>query len=297
MSSNSAYKPTSLQCEIIINSIITIHYFEYGIGFEFLGERHDFWEFLYVDKGTVEVTTDNAVYTIDSGMLIFHKPMEFHAIHALGNKAPNLVAMSFTSKSDSMKFFEEKQYTLNEDEKMLISQIIVESKDAYLSAINIPSVEEMIKNPNAPFGSFQIIKHNLERLLIDLHRRDTSYTKSDRDVSIKQKNNRNVILCSVLNYMEQNINNKLTVKDICQHTMVGKSRLQDVFLKEFGHGVIEHFNRMKMEMAKEYIRNESMNFTEISSLLGFDSIHYFSKKFKKINHMTPTEYALSIKSF
>lgn len=85
----------------------------------------------------------------------------------------------------------------------------------------------MIKNPHAPFGSFQIIKQNLERLLIDLHRRDTSYTKGDRDVSIKQKSYRNVILCTVLNNMEQNINNKLTVKDICQQTMVGKSRLQD----------------------------------------------------------------------
>lgn len=142
MSGNSGYKPTSLQCEIVINSVITIHYFEYGIGFEFLEERHDFREFLYVDKGTVEVTTDDGTYTMESGMLIFHKPMEFHSIRALGNKPPNSVAMSFTSKSDSMKFFEQKQYILNEDEKKLISQIIAESKDAYLSAINIPSIEK-----------------------------------------------------------------------------------------------------------------------------------------------------------
>ena len=79
---------------------------------------------------------------MESGMLIFHKPMEFHSIRALGNNPPNLVAMSFTSKSDSMKFFEQKQYILNEDEKKLISQIIAESKDAYLSAINIPSIEK-----------------------------------------------------------------------------------------------------------------------------------------------------------
>lgn len=297
MSGNTGYTPTSLPCEIIINSIITIHYFEYPVGFEFLGERHDFWEFLYVDKGIVEVTTDNATYTIESGMLIFHKPMEFHAIRALGNKAPNLVAMSFTSKSESMKFFEEKQYLLNENEKKFISQIIAESKHAYLNAINIPSIEKMIKDPNAPFGSFQIIKHCLERLFIDLYRRDTSSTKYKRDVSIKQKNTRNLILCSATSYLEQNINNRLTVKDICEHTMVSKSQLQHVFQKEFGHGVIEHFNQMKIELAKDYIRNESMNFTEISCLLGFGSIHYFSKKFKQITKMTPTEYALSIKSF
>ena len=52
---------------------------------------------------------------------------------------------------------------------------------------------------------------------------------------------------------------------------------------------------MKIDMAKELIRNKNMNFTQISDQLGYTSIHYFSRQFKKITGMTPSEYASSIK--
>ena len=47
------YIKTTLKREIAIDSIITIHYFEYMKDFVFHGESHDFWEFLYVDQGSV----------------------------------------------------------------------------------------------------------------------------------------------------------------------------------------------------------------------------------------------------
>ena len=39
-----------------------------------------------------------------------------------------------------------------------------------------------------------------------------------------------------------------------------------------------------------------MNFTQISAHLGYTSIHYFSRQFKKIVGMTPSEYASSVKA-
>ena len=45
------YVKTVLKKEIVIDSIITIHYFEYSKDFSFSGEAHNFWEFLYVDAG------------------------------------------------------------------------------------------------------------------------------------------------------------------------------------------------------------------------------------------------------
>ena len=51
---------------------------------------------------------------------------------------------------------------------------------------------------------------------------------------------------------------------------------------------------MKIEKAKEYIRENEMNFTQISDELGFSSIHYFSRLFKKKTGMTLTEYRSSV---
>ena len=53
---------------------------------------------------------------------------------------------------------------------------------------------------------------------------------------------------------------------------------------------------MKIDMAKQLIRTEQMNFTQISEKLGYSSIHYFSRQFKKLTGMTPSEYASSIKA-
>ena len=48
-----------------------------------------------------------------------------------------------------------------------------------------------------------------------------------------------------------------------------------------GLGIIEYFSNMKIESAKEMIRTGHMNFTQISEQLGYASIHYFSRQFKK----------------
>ena len=53
---------------------------------------------------------------------------------------------------------------------------------------------------------------------------------------------------------------------------------------------------MKVEAAKQMIRDEQMNFTQISESLGYSSIHYFSRQFKKMTGMTPSEYASSIRA-
>ena len=60
--------------------------------------------------------------------------------------------------------------------------------------------------------------------------------------------------------------------------------------------MIEYFSEMKIDAAKQMIRTEHMNFTQISQQLGYSSIHYFSRQFKKIAGMTPSEYASSIKA-
>ena len=49
-----------------------------------------------------------------------------------------------------------------------------------------------------------------------------------------------------------------------------------------------------LEKAKELIRENDKNFTQISEELGFSTVHYFSRLFKKKTGMTPTEYRSSV---
>lgn len=57
---------------------------------------------------------------------------------------------------------------------------------------------------------------------------------------------------------------------------------------------MEFFNRLKIEKAKELIRTRQFTFSQIADQLGYSSIHYFSRQFKKITGMSPTEYTESV---
>ena len=156
------YIKTKLKRSIDIDAIITLHYFEYMKNFEFKGESHNFWEFLYVDKGTVAVRADDTWTTLKTGDIIFHQPNEFHAIKSIGKDSPNLVVMSFTCDSPAMDFFIRRNFTLSMEERSMISQIITEARQTFSTPMHIPSVEQVELKDNTPFASQQMILLYLE---------------------------------------------------------------------------------------------------------------------------------------
>ena len=80
---------------INIGKIYSIHYFEYMSDFSFEGESHDFWEFICVDKGEVEVTGGDKKFILHKGEIAFHEPNEFHNVTATGTIEPNLMLSPF----------------------------------------------------------------------------------------------------------------------------------------------------------------------------------------------------------
>lgn len=100
----------------------------------------------------------------------------------------------------------------------------------------------------------------------------------------------------VINYLESNLTTHVTIEQICRDNLIGRSQLQKIFKVQCNMGIIEYFSMLKINAAKEMIRTNRMNFTQISEHLGYTSIHYFSRQFKKMVGMTPSEYASSIKA-
>ena len=113
--------------------------------------------------------------------------------------------------------------------------------------------------------------------------------------SIKQKND-SLIYNRITTYLEEHICERLTIETICQDNLIGRSQLQKLFREQTHCGVIDYFSHLKIRAAKEMIRTQKMNFTQISDTLGYSSIHYFSRQFKKITGMTPSDYTSSIKA-
>lgn len=277
-----------------IPQIITIHYFEYGKEFLFKGESHDFWEFLCVDKGEITVTADHQTHILPKGSIIFHKPGQFHSVAANGMIAPNLVVISFVCHSPAMDFFEDKILCLEEPERNLLATVIAEAGDAFLTPLNDPYTRQFSGNPRQRPGAEQVIRLSLEHFLISLYRKGTMSAPDPqltRSIKLKQDDETFRHICA---YMEAHLSQTLTIEQICYDNLIGISQLQKLFRSKCGSGIITYFSHMKIMRAKEMIREQNMNFTQIADSLGYTSIHYFSRQFKKITGMTPSEYSLSI---
>lgn len=289
------YSKTKLNEIITINSIITIHYFEFASDYVFKGEKHNFWELLYVDSGEVEIMADTKGYKLEQGDIVFHKPNEFHSVWANGKIAPNIVVVSFDCDSEAMKFFENKILYLSSSKKDLIGKIIKEGKNTFINDFGMDYIA-LEKKDNAKIGSEQLIKIYLEMLLIGLIRENDSSHSEERLYSAAKKRVEEDIIDNIIEFMNSNLHKNLRFDDICQEFYFGKTYLKTIFKESTGQGVMSYFRMLKMEEAKKLIREGKNNFTEISEMLGFDSVHYFSRSFKRYVKMTPSEYAVSVKA-
>lgn len=289
------YVKTDLKEELVIKKIVTVHYFEYAKNYIFEGEKHDFWEFLYVDKGEVEVIAGELGYRLNQGDIIFHKPNEFHNIWANGRVAPNLIVISFECKSSAISYFENKILSIGDYEKNLLAQIIREAKEAFVSPLNLPSLKNLERNPCSRFGCEQLIKIYLEQMLIHMIREGTHVKKEVKLSSSVKERSEEDMLKKIKSYLEQNVRTNLSFDDVCRFSSLSRTYLKVLFKEKTAMSVMEYFRALKIEEAKKLIREGNHNFTQIANELGYASIHYFSRHFKKVTDMTPTEYASSVK--
>ena len=154
----SDYVGLNLKKHIEIGKLFTVHYFEYSSDFNYIGESHDFWEFLYVDKGKVLASADGREFELSQGEIVFHKPNEWHTIKGNLTVAANSVVVSFECRSPAMKFFENKVLKISDEQKLLVSKIISEYKNAFSTPLNDIYTKSLKRNNNTPVASEQFIK-------------------------------------------------------------------------------------------------------------------------------------------
>lgn len=291
---------TQLSPVISIDQLISFHYFEYASGFVFEGEHHDFWEFLYVDKGQVQVQADEMTFELEQGHIIFHQPDEFHTVRVLPHhRPPNLIVISFDCVSPAMSHFRNKLLILGDSDRHHLSQALQEGFQAFHPPYDNPADHTLVRRPDAPFAGEQLVKIHLEMLLISLIRsffREGSGQQPPKPTSANKANFEQELADRIVQYLQANLSSSLTLDQVCARFHLGKTRLKDIFHTRLGSGVLEYYKYLKFEEAKTLIREHKYNFTEIAAKLGYASIHYFSREFKKHAGMSPSEYAQTVQA-
>lgn len=295
-----AYRAFRLEQSITIHKIYSIHYFEYRKDFVFSGESHDFWEFVCVDRGEVFARNGDALTLIREDDICFRKPNLFHGIEANGVVAPNLVVISFECNSPAMRFFEDRILRVDQTEKHFLAGIIAEAGRCLAGRLDNPYLQALERREDAVFGAEQMIGLYLEMFLLHLYRRyavpDSGDAPGGRGGKGLNTDRDSAVFEQLRSYLAQHISEQLNVSRICRDNLLSRTRLQDICRKFAGMGVIECFNRMKIEQAQIFLREQAGSCRQIAERLGYGSANYFTRQFHQYTGMTPSEYDRSIKA-
>lgn len=263
---------------IDIKKIYTFFRTNFRSNYIFNGERHDFYEMVFVMDGNVGVTADSDVYVLEKGQVIVHRPNEFHKIWSEFDTNPNVIIISF-----SAPFFPDINAKVMKMDAYQMREII-ELYNCSFSCferigVSINSVSAKNKI------SAQEFKLRLELFILSVIKRQT-----DMPLNVYKSAG---LYSSVVKFMTDNPDAGYTIDDIAERYSISSAYLKKIFKKYSGCGVIQYYNKLRIGLACDYL-GSGTSVKETALLLGFNDQNYFSTFFKRFVGKSPSEYKKSI---
>ena len=271
---DNPFNYSNISSSLDISEIYTKFYQEKGTNYNFSGEKHSYWELTYVDKGELLTTIDRVSYHLKQGDLIFYAPMQFHTQSTFEKISSSYLTINFKMNFNHADLLCNKIFSLKRDSYFIVTKLI-----------------EELSNDNLYSNDLSLCY--LKQLIIQMLRLDNSHFHSKPTTNMQQTYE-NELLNDILLYIDNNIYEKISVSTLCEHFCISTSMLHSLFRKNMNNTAKNYINELKLSKSKELIRNSTHTLSEISEMLGFSSIHYFSKKFKSYFNISPTEYSKSI---
>ena len=100
----------------------------------------------------------------------------------------------------------------------------------------------------------------------------------------------NELVCKILNYIDNNINKKITIEELSLRFFYNRYYIMKLFKKEIGISLFDYINNLRIYNSINSINNSNKLLIRIAIDNGFYSLEYFSEMFKKIIGVSPSIY-------
>ncbi|KQO18314.1 AraC family transcriptional regulator [Paenibacillus sp. Leaf72] len=97
-------------------------------------------------------------------------------------------------------------------------------------------------------------------------------------------------LTEILSYIHMNSGSDITIQDLAKRACLHPNYFIRMFKEQMGVPPIQYIARLKIEKAKELLADSTLSVSEVAEQAGFNDLFYFSKQFKKIAGLSPTEF-------
>jgi AraC-like DNA-binding protein/mannose-6-phosphate isomerase-like protein (cupin superfamily) len=100
-------------------------------------------------------------------------------------------------------------------------------------------------------------------------------------------------LAPVFTYIDEYYQDKLTVQQLADLAGLSRFHFSRLFKQVTDKSLIEFINLVRINKSENMLRNTRMNISEIALAAGFSDIYYFSRTFKQLKKISPSEWRRS----
>lgn len=124
----------------------------------------------------------------------------------------------------------------------------------------------------------------IKQILLLLLRSDTKKVLAEQDSFDK------VRLKPVLDYVEDHLNDRIQVEEVCHIANMSYYYFVKYFKKSIGFSFTEYVNYRKVKSAERLLLTKDLSITEVGEKIGMPNMAHFYKMFKKYNDCSPKQY-------
>ena len=187
----------------------------------------------------------------------------------------NVIHNFFDAYKSSVPFF----YLIGEAVYALELQMNdIDIKDMEKEFFDLFKVEINIKKIAEFNNIFDVSASKITDLNLNLSKND------------KKDESRHYIINSAVSYINDNISDGISLEKVAEKIYVSPEYLSRLFKKEIGMNFKEYLIDCKMAKAMELLKDPQYKVYEISKMIDYRTVGFFSKVFQKYTGLTPTEY-------
>ncbi len=241
---------------------------------------HNYFQLIGIISGSGTVFVEDTPSRISAGTVYLFRPGQRHAIHQdkTGREPLSLFDVKFLVGDPSMT--------------QLLSGMdnVIACKDFPRFSRHFGKLIE--ESARQQLGYFDMVNCYLTEMIIHLAREKTGNTPPpcmEQDV-MPVKNYRGVEIGAILQYIDNNFHRPIALEELTDMAGVNKTTLISIMKEVCGTTPIRYITSIRLKKAKELLLHTDTSISEISYLVGFQSIHYFSRVFKANEGCSPLEY-------
>lgn len=250
--------------------------------------RHESFEMVYIKRGKAVFEIAEYPAEIGPNDIIIIKPHQPHKFIVKSETGCEFIVLSFkfvnnfASQHSDVSLEDFLNFVSGKESGVFIT-LKVSQKNDIITILNKILNEK--KNPD--IGS-ELLNYLLVMELFVLISRAL---KMEWESSIKNKSPKIKELIQVsVNYIHNNYERDISLKDIAQYVFLSTSYFTRAFKEEMGISPISYLLKLRIERAKELLKETDKRISDIALSVGFSNQQRFNDIFKKYVKLTPLQY-------